>query len=55
LALAVPLKRVHPDVENGTMQSDILDKLNELSVDSEKKEEKTDPRWDALKNIKLDN
>jgi len=54
--LALPSKRVHPGVEDGTLDSEILDKLNYHSVDkNDKKEEKTiDPRWDKLKNLLKD-
>ncbi|TSE06393.1 MULTISPECIES: YceD family protein [Aquimarina] len=54
IVLAMPPKRVHPGVENGTLKSDILEKLEELSpkektiVDND---EETDPRWDKLKNL----
>lgn len=51
LVLAVPQKRVHPGVEDGTLQSDILDKLEELQPkEHTKSSEKTDPRWDDLKS-----
>lgn len=54
IVLGMPPKRVHPGVENGTLESDILEKLEELSpkektiVDND---EETDPRWDKLKNL----
>merc|ERR1712065_68717 len=52
LVLAVPQKRVHPGVEDGTLQSDILDKLEELQPKEQKgPSEKTDPRWDDLKKL----
>lgn len=58
IALAVPNKRVHPGVADGTLKSEILDKLNELSLssDEKKQEEKrnTDPRWDSLKKLLTD-
>ncbi len=58
IVLAVPNKRVHPGVEDGTLKSEILDKLNELSLSNEEKktEEKvdTDPRWDSLKKLLTD-
>lgn len=59
LVLAVPLKRVHPGVEDGSLSSDIIDKLKELQpgLDPEttQENEQTDPRWDALKKLKTDN
>jgi len=48
--LMLPIKKVHPDDKDGnlTCDEDMIDRLNEYS------EQKSDPRWDALKNIKLD-
>ena len=61
IVLAMPLKRVHPGVEDGTLKSDILDKLEELSIkDSEDKEQEAqqpkeiDPRWEKLKDFLTD-
>jgi len=57
IVLSVPLKRVHPGVLDGTLQSDVLEKLEELSPreaeDLEKNEngDDTDPRWNKLKNL----
>jgi uncharacterized metal-binding protein YceD (DUF177 family) len=55
LVLAVPQKRVHPGIADGTLKSDILEKLEELQP-KEKKEQtdKTDPRWDDLKKLLTD-
>lgn len=55
LVLAVPYKRVHPGVLDGTLQSEALDKLEELALKEEKEEkEDTDPRWDGLKKLLTD-
>lgn len=59
LVLAVPLRRVHPGVKDGTLESDIIDKLEELSVKPEDEElsaeeDTTDPRWDQLKKLLTD-
>lgn len=59
IILAVPLRRVHPGVEDGTLKSEILDKLNELrpnysDEESEPETETTDPRWDTLKKLLTD-
>ena len=55
LVLAVPTKRVHPGVIDGTLKSDILKKLEELQPkETIKNKDKTDPRWDALKNLLTD-
>ena len=49
IVLSLPIKHVHPDDEfgNSTCNRDMLDRLENLNI-------KTDVRWDALKNIKLD-
>ena len=55
VVLAVPQKRVHPGIENGSLDSDLLDRLKELHPkESTKAPETTDPRWDALKKLKKD-
>ncbi|NND88047.1 MAG: DUF177 domain-containing protein [Flavobacteriaceae bacterium] len=57
IVLSVPNRRIHPGIEDGTLKSDILDKLEELSVkDLDEKEESpdTDPRWDTLKKLLTD-
>ncbi len=57
IVLSVPLKRVHPGVLDGTLESDVLKKLEELSPrEAEDFEEndngdETDPRWNKLKNL----
>ncbi len=53
--LAVPQKRVHPGVLDGTLQSEALVKLEELHPKETKKNEtNSDPRWDALKKLLTD-
>jgi len=52
--LAVPSKKVHPGIEDGTLKSDILEKLDELSPENKKEIEETDPRWDELKKLLID-
>lgn len=55
LVLAVPSKRIHPGVADGSLKSDVLRKLEELQPRaSEEKTDKTDPRWDALRNLLTD-
>ncbi|CAA0165931.1 DUF177 domain-containing protein [Tenacibaculum maritimum] len=53
IVLAVPSKRVHPKVLDGTMDSEALKKLRELEIKEEKtvEEKSTDPRWDKLKDL----
>ncbi len=50
--LAMPSKRVHPGVEDGTLDSEILDRLHHQNNSNEQTEEQTtDPRWDKLKKL----
>lgn len=53
IVLSVPLKRTHPGVKDGTLQSAAFIKLKELQVE-EKKEENIDPRWEKLKQLLTD-
>ncbi len=54
----MPTKRVHPGVEDGTLDSDILKKLEELSPkdlqEKEETSEEIDPRWNTLKKLLTD-
>lgn len=58
IALSIPLKRVHPGVKDGSLETEALKKLKELTVKEKKKEikeeENTDPRWDKLKQLLTD-
>lgn len=59
ILLSLPAKLVHPGVKDGSLKSDILDKLESLSLDSsiedEDKDDEIDPRWSALKDLLTDN
>ena len=56
IVLAVPIKRLHPGIEDGTLDSEILKKLEELSpgLKENKEEEEIDPRWNTLKKLLTD-
>ncbi len=62
IVLAVPIKKVHPGVEDGTLKSEILDKLNEFEIKDNKTEKNhldvdsddIDPRWNKLKSILIE-
>ncbi|MBE0390996.1 hypothetical protein BJQ96_00824 [Flavobacterium sp. PL0002] len=61
IVLSIPLRRVHPGVEDGSLKTEALDKLNELQVKEQQQEEKEeeneeniDPRWDKLKQLLTD-
>ena len=53
IRLALPIQIMHPDDEEGnsSCNSEILKQLEALT---QKEEQEVDPRWSALKNIKLD-
>ncbi len=51
IVLNVPLKRVHPKVLDGTMESEAVKKLDTLRVDEDKATDDVDPRWDKLKSL----
>ncbi len=60
--LSLPQKRTHPGIEDGTLKSPVLDKLEDLKprvlaqeteeeLIEEEDKKPSDPRWDALKNL----
>lgn len=58
IVLSVPQKRIHTGIKDGTLQSDVLDKLAEFTVKEQEEEstneEDIDPRWDKLKKLLTD-
>ncbi len=57
IILSLPAKRVHPGVEDGTLNSEILDKLKELTpkeIEEKSSKKEIDPRWDELKKLLTD-
>jgi len=65
IVLSVPSKRVHPGVKDGSLQSEALTKLKEMTAKKEVKEknkekkekqdqDNIDPRWDKLKQLLTD-
>ncbi|HEY9169655.1 MAG TPA: DUF177 domain-containing protein [Lutibacter sp.] len=66
IVLAVPLKRIHPGVIDGSLHSEILEKLKEFEITGEEegleeeeeqevqKNREIDPRWNKLKNILIE-
>ena len=53
IVLSVPSKRIHPGIEDGSLQSPIVEKLNELELQS-KKSNRIDARWEDLKKLITD-
>jgi uncharacterized metal-binding protein YceD (DUF177 family) len=61
IVLSVPLRRIHPGVKDGSLHTEALTKLKELTIKElkkenkkEQKEENIDPRWDKLKQLLTD-
>ena len=54
IVLAVPVKKTHPGIKEGTLKSDILDKLEELKPKEKNNLDKIDPRWEDLKKLITD-
>lgn len=51
IVLAVPKKKLHPGIEDGTLQSPVLTKLKELKPNRNKNSNIIDPRWEELKKL----
>jgi uncharacterized metal-binding protein YceD (DUF177 family) len=61
IVLAVPIKRIHPGIADGTLQSEALETLKKFQVNldeeieqEEIKDKEIDPRWNKLKNILIE-
>ena len=57
IVLSVPQKRLHPGIENGTLNSEILKKLEDLSpksLENKSSNNDIDPRWNSLKKLLTD-
>jgi uncharacterized metal-binding protein YceD (DUF177 family) len=61
IVLSVPLRRIHPGIKDGSLNTEALTKLKELTIkelkkehNKEQKEENIDPRWDKLKQLLTD-
>ncbi len=51
IVLSVPLKLVHPGVKDGSLDSEIVNRLKEFDINQEKSIN-FDPRWNKLKELK---
>ena len=52
IVLAIPAKIEHPGIEDGSLESDILNKLEELQPKERLlPQEESDPRWNKLKDL----
>lgn len=51
IVLSIPLKKIHPGIIDGSLKSDVLDRLEELRPNKEQNNKSIDPRWDKLKEL----
>ena len=49
--LSIPQKKIHPGIKNGTLKSDVLEKLKDLDPQKKPLSDKIDPRWNKLKDL----
>lgn len=48
ILLAIPVKKVHPGIADGTLKSEVLEKLKEYQI---QEKHNTDPRWEKLNQL----
>ena len=51
IILSLPIKIIHPGVEDGSLESKTLNKLKEIESNVKEQNSKNDPRWDKLKDL----
>ena len=51
VVLSMPIRNVHPGIEDGSINSDIINRLKDFDINKEKSSN-FDPRWDKLKQLK---
>lgn len=51
VVLSLPQKRVHPGIEDGTLKSEIVEKLKTLEPKETHLKGSEDPRWNKLKDL----
>ena len=51
VVLSMPIRNVHPGIEDGSIKSDIINRLKDFDINKEKSSN-FDPRWDKLKKLK---
>ncbi len=57
VSLGIPLRHIHPKNENGKRECnpEMLKKIKKYKYSKNEENESTDPRWNALKNLKNNN
>ena len=51
VVLSMPIRNVHPGVEDGSIKSDVINRLKDFDINNEKSSN-FDPRWNKLKELK---
>ena len=51
VVLSLPQKRIHPGIKDGTLKSEIVEKLKTLIPKETHLKGSTDPRWNKLKDL----
>ena len=51
IVLSLPIKIIHPGVKDGSLETETLKKLREYESNVLEKNDKSDPRWDKLKDL----
>jgi uncharacterized metal-binding protein YceD (DUF177 family) len=51
VVLSVPLRKIHPGIKDGSLNSEILERLKLLEPKEKKMPSESDPRWDKLKDL----
>jgi|TARA_B110000438_G_scaffold303632_1_gene366103 uncharacterized metal-binding protein YceD (DUF177 family) len=51
VVLSVPLKKIHPGIKDGSLNSDILERLKLLQPKEKETPSEYDSRWDKLKDL----
>jgi uncharacterized metal-binding protein YceD (DUF177 family) len=56
IVLAKPSKLIHPGIEDGSLDTEVLSKIEEYKIikNTEEVNENIDPRWNKLKNLLTD-
>ena len=51
IVLSLPIKIIHPGVKDGSLETETLKRLREYESNVLDKKDKSDPRWDKLKDL----
>ena len=52
IVLSMPIRNIHPGIEDGSLKSDIINRLKDFDINKEKSSN-FDPRWDKLKKYSV--